>query len=576
MTGLASPPPPNPDFAKALQGLLVDEKQLPTDLRLHFKQRLTRLYQANAYQPLWQPTAIAAFSRALDALLLDGLRDDAYRLSSLLFVLEDPQLAPADAEEWALLDLSLSEALLRLLYNLEYGKVDPEQLDADFNYPKARKIKGDIEDRQLLGWIKQGDMEQLLTSARPRHLQYQQLRQALVDHYQHKGSEGWQQIPSGRALQPGMKDARIPLLRQRLDVKPALEEEPNRYDELLEQAVRDFQEERNLTVDGVIGPVTLEALNITIDQRIEQIRINLERQRWFDPLAVEEYLLIDVAGFKLRWIFQGESIWEERVQVGKPATKTPIFRDQVEHLIFNPTWSVPPGINQRTILPSLKIDPNYLDKKGYQLLDEQGKRIDPASIDWKSLDKMPFIVRQPPGNNNALGRVKFMFPNKHHVFLHDTNHRELFSREVRTTSSGCVRLRDPFELAERLLGRQGWDRARIDQVLAGGATQQVNLDQPLPIFIRYLTAEATETGVNFRNDIYRRDAEVLARLDAPFALHLADVGKQQQAKIRASLRSASKSDHLPAEPEVIDLPEEEPSAPSAPPATKWKASFIDI
>ncbi|QFY88936.1 L,D-transpeptidase family protein [Magnetovirga frankeli] len=562
---------PRTDFVAALKGLLSGQSALPAGLKLYRKAALTRLYQANGYGPLWRAEAIASFSQALDGLVLDGLLADAYRLEPILFYLEDAALQPEDAAEWALVDLSLSEALLRLLHNLEYGKVDPEQLDADYNYPKARR--SDNRDSQLLAWIKQGQIDQALAAARPQHEQYWLLREALVEHYRHIGSQGWQHIPAGRALKLGMKNARVPLLRQRLDLGLAAEQDETRYDEALEQAVRDFQEERNLNIDGIVGPVTLAAMNITIGQRIDQIRINLERQRWFDPLAEEEYLLIDVAGFKLRWVRQGETIWQERVQVGKSATRTPIFSDRMEHLIFNPTWSVPPGINRRTILPSLKIDPGYLDKKGYQLLDEQGKRIDPHAVDWKSLDRMPYIVRQPPGPNNALGRVKFMFPNTHHVFLHDTNHRELFSREVRTTSSGCVRLRDPFELAERLLGRQGWDRARIDRVLASGSTLQANLEQPLPIFIRYLTAEAANGRVNFRNDIYSRDAKLLARLDGPYQEHLADMPKQRQARIRAQLRSASKADHLPTDPEVIGVP---PVERGSVPSSSWKASFIDL
>ncbi|MBF0255184.1 MAG: L,D-transpeptidase family protein [Gammaproteobacteria bacterium] len=568
----------SPEVAAAIRQLLSSKAEQPGAPRFYHRQQLQGLYQANGYQALWGASAIADFSRALDALVLDGLKADAYRLESIAFFLLDPTLQPEDAAEQALVDLSLSESLLQVLYNLRYGKVDPEMLDADFNYPKARDA-GD-HTQSLRDWISQAQIAEAFAWARPKQSEYRWLQEALVDYCAKAGQGGWRPIPAGKPLKPGASDARTPLLRARLQLPLERGADEEVYDAELEKAVRAFQDKRSLNVDGVVGPVTLGALNISIEQRIEQIRANLERERWFDALAKDEYLLIDVAGYKLRWISQGEVIWQERVQVGKKQTKTPIFQDQLEHLIFNPTWSVPPGINQRTILPSLKLDPGYLDKKGYMLLDDNGKRIDPYSIDWKSLDRMPYIVRQPPGNDNALGRVKFMFPNKHHVFLHDTNHRELFSKDVRTTSSGCVRLQDPFVLAERLLGRQGWDRARIDKTLASGQTLQANLEKPLPIYIRYLTTEASAEGVGFRDDIYDRDPKLLEKLDGPFRIHLADLPKAEQTRLRAQVKSASKVANLPVEPEVIGIPEEivveEAPKPEVKTQSNWKSGFIDL
>jgi murein L,D-transpeptidase YcbB/YkuD len=458
-------------------------------------------------------------------------------------------------QDAAILDVLKTESLLRALYNLRYGKVDPERLDADFNYPPARSQAD--QSAQLLDWIRNGQIEAALEDARPKHQAYLGLKEALKRFRDLATTGGWPEIPAGKGLKPGMKDARIPLIRQRLavDINPELPLDSEDYDEPMVEAVKAFQQNYGIEGDGIIGPATIRALSQSVQSRTDQIRVNLERERWFNPESIPEYLAIDVAGYRLRWWRDGAVIWDERVQVGKARSPTPIFRDELEHLVFNPDWSVPPSINRRTILPSLKMDPGYLDKKGYLLLDERGNQIDPYSVDWNALNRMPYIVRQPPGPGNALGRVKFMFPNKHHVFLHDTNHPELFRKDVRTTSSGCVRLRDPFELAQRLLAPQeDWNRGRIDNLIASHATTQVNLKRRLPIVIFYSTVAALPDGLSFRDDIYGRDPEVLAFLDGPFSLHLPELSKAEQERVRKTLASASTPLNIAAEPEVIGTP----------------------
>lgn len=572
---------------------------------------LKRLYLLNHNQPLWSPASSAALNRALDGLAADGLDPDSYRIGRLkaLFAAPEPgpapepgiqgqsagqalaassaqteaapALAPEEAqitqaastpastpaaavtaptaptspESAAELDLIQTESLLRALYNLRYGKVDPERLDADFNYPPVRD-NSDLT-AQWLEWIKSGQIEAALEQARPKHQAYLGLKEALKRFRELAARGGWPAIPGGKSLKPGTRDARIPLIRQRLavDVNPSLPLDSDEYDEVMLEAVKAFQKNYGIEGDGIIGPATIKALSQSVASRVDQIRVNLERERWFNPDSIPEYLAVDVAGYRLRWRRDGEVLWSERVQVGKSRSPTPIFKDELEHLVFNPDWSVPPSINRRTILPSLKMDPGYLDKKGYLLLDDYGKQIDPYAVDWNTLDRMPYIVRQPPGANNALGRVKFMFPNKHHVFLHDTNHPELFGKDVRTTSSGCVRLRDPFELAGRLLAPQeDWSRARIDALIGSHTTTQVNLKRRLPIVIFYSTVAANEDGLSFRDDIYNRDPQALAALNAPFSLHMPERPKTEQEQIRKTLVSISTPAEIAAEPEVIGTP----------------------
>ncbi|MBU0499109.1 MAG: L,D-transpeptidase family protein [Gammaproteobacteria bacterium] len=539
---------------------------------IYYKPRILRLYAANGWQPLWNPAAVKSLSAALSGLAADGLNPDDYRFQETTPYLGDSAQTPHSLGELASVDILLTEACLRALDNLEYGKVDPDTLDADSNYAPARD--GKDRSARLVSWIKQGRIEEAFDEARPKHDRYLWLKSALNHYRQIQAAGGWPLIPAGKSLKPGKTDGRVPLIRRRLvitgdlapnpkdsavantepstgqadaaaaqaaELPPTTPDKLHHFDKELEQAVKKFQERHNLEPDGVIGPATLAMMNVTVDVRIDQLRLSMERQRWYFPKGLDEYLLIDVAGFHVYWMKGQEALWQERVQVGQRLTKTPIFRDQIEHIIFNPTWSVPPGINRRTILPSLKVDASYLDKKGYELLDDRGKTIDPRSVDWEILSKMPFTVRQPPGRGNALGLVKFMFPNKFSVFLHDTNHRDLFTKQERTTSNGCIRLQDPFYLAEHLLARQGWDRARIDRVLATGKTTQTNLERPLPILVQYSTAVATENQVSFREDIYKRDEDLLAALNGPFQLPLSELPKEAQARVRATLISASAS-----------------------------------
>ncbi len=301
--------------------------------------------------------------------------------------------------------------------------------------------------------------------------------------------------------------------------------DPDYFDDTLKSAVERFQMRHGIEIDGLVGKGTLATMNVPVEARIEQIRANLERWRWIFHEAHDEYLLVDIAGFNVIWAKDEEFIWQEEIQVGKEFTKTPVFMGEILYMDFNPTWTIPPGILRRSVIPGLKKDPEYLDKKGFQLLTLDGKPVDPKTVNWKTLNGFPYIVRQPPGPNNVLGQVKFVFPNPHFVYLHDTNHRNLFDRSKRTFSSGCIRVRNPFDLAERLLAEQeGWSRARIDEVVASGKTTRVKLSQPKRVIIAYNTARvlASDGPVQFRPDVYERDAKVLAALNGPFRLRERD------------------------------------------------------
>ncbi len=223
------------------------------------------------------------------------------------------------------------------------------------------------------------------------------------------------------------------------------------------------------------------------------------------------------------FIQDGEIAWEARAQIGKEFRKTPTFKSDIKYLVFNPTWTIPPGILSKDVLPAVKRDPGYLAERNIRVLDRDGKEIDRESIDWSKYPGrgFPYVLRQDPGPTNALGLVKFIFPNPHFVYLHDTPSKSLFGRSERAFSHGCIRTQNPFDLAELLLRPKGWDRERIDAQIESQETKTVHLAEPLPILLLYWTTDIGPNGErHFYKDVYERDERILAALNAPFELAL--------------------------------------------------------
>jgi len=319
-----------------------------------------------------------------------------------------------------------------------------------------------------------------------------------------------------------MIDPRVPLLRARLtasgDFAQAVAPQENSiYDAPLIAAVEAFQQRHGLTVDGAVGRGTLAALNVPLATRIDQIRINLERIRWVFRDLGEEYVAVNIAGFQAAYFRQGELRWRGRAIVGRPYRQTPIFRDEMSYLELNPTWTVPPTILREDILPKLRQNPGYLREKKLRVVDPNGGAVSAAGIDWRQVSANGFrwFLRQEPGPDNALGRIKFMFPNAHAVYLHDTPSRELFAQAERSFSSGCIRIERPLDLAVELLGDpQRWTLATLEAALATQRTQRVNLPRRIPVMLLYLTVFPDENGsLQFYRDIYDRDPAVLKALD---------------------------------------------------------------
>lgn len=285
------------------------------------------------------------------------------------------------------------------------------------------------------------------------------------------------------------------------------------FDNYLVEAVKKFQRDQYLETDGAIGPATRAALNVSAQARVDQIRVNLDRARWLLHNIPPEMLLVDVAGFKITYFKANQPIWRSRVQVGMSYRTSPIFKSEVNYITLNPTWTIPPTILRKDVLPKLRKDLSYLRDNKIRVLDSSGKELDAAKIDWFKPGNV--TLRQDAGPHAALGKAVIRFPNSHSVYLHDTPHQKLFNKSQRAFSSGCIRVERALELVELLLTETpGWDKAAIDKSLETGKTRNVNLAKRVPILLAYWTVDAvSKDRIAFKPDIYARDAQVLEALN---------------------------------------------------------------
>lgn len=480
------------------------------------------VYQRRGYTPAWVTDAsVEAVLEAIRYSYDQGLDPEDYHWQAIRD-LRSRVAAGAGPEAAAELEILLTDAVVRLAYHASFGKVVPGELDPNWNFD--RRLHSPDPAAELGNILGTTDLRSAIREHFNAPVIYERLSEALARYRQIAAEGGWPTIPSGPTLKLDMTDERVVPLRQRLqrsgDLADTPSGEPEVFDAALKQAVITFQQRHGLAPDGAVGTSTLAALNVTVEQRIDQIRVNLERIRWVYRELPPDYVIVDIAGFQVFLVQDGEFVWEARAQVGKPYRDTPVFRDSIRYLEFNPTWTVPPTILREDILPKLKRDPGYLARRNMQVLNFSRQPVDASTIDWQtvSADHIPYLLRQGPGPDNALGRVKFMFPNAHAIYIHDTPSKSLFASSERAFSSGCIRVERPFELAELVLDDpERWDQQGIQQVLDSLRTQRVNLKQPLPVLILYWTAEADAQGrVHFRKDVYGRDARVLEALDGDF------------------------------------------------------------
>jgi murein L,D-transpeptidase YcbB/YkuD len=504
------------EVAQQLKLRLLDDTYAP-DAAAPDWSSLQAFYRQRGYRPIWaMEGAEARTSQLLEVLSAarrEGLDPEPYRLSDLA-ELSQAGTASAQAE----LELRASAAVLRYVSEVRTGRLALHKIDPElFIYP------GEVDRQAILeGVAAAPDIGWFLRNQAPSNPIYRRLRRVLAEYRDMAARGGWPPVAGGPSLKPGMADPRVASLRLRLMASGDLSIEsaaPEVYDAGLVQAVERFQARHGLEADGVVGAKTLQSLNVPVEQRIEQILINMERWRWMPDDLGDRYILVNLAGFELDVVEDGSTALEMRVVVGKTYRRTPVFSGRMTYLDFNPYWTVTPSIARQDILPKIQANPAFLKTDGMRVFDgwgEDAREIDPSTVDWATVDgkALRFKFRQDPGPKNALGRVKFMFPNEFNVYLHDTPSRDLFQRTVRTFSSGCIRVERPLELAAYLLHDDpSWTRARIDGVIAAGKPMTVVLPSSIPVHLTYSTVWFGEGGtVHFRDDIYGRDALVAQAL----------------------------------------------------------------
>jgi murein L,D-transpeptidase YcbB/YkuD len=496
---------------------------------------VARVFEGRQFEPAWQDTKrLDQLVASIDDLRYDGLNPDDYHYEALQSYRLDLRMnSPLTLQDRADLELLATDAFMLGLYHVYMGKVDPLKISSQWNFSQRPTPSIDQGLARFSARLAAGEIREAFDSARPAHVWYQRGRERLREYRAIEAAGGWPAIPAGPALKPGMNDPRVPLLRERLQITRDLAVPADRtasatgattdatlYDAALEQAVKAFQERHGLAADGAIGPGTLAALNVPVARRIDQIRINLERGRWTLHEIKGEFVLVDVAGFDVSYFRNDEPVWTSKVVVGRDSRETPIFRSTITYVVFNPTWTIPPGILVKDKLPELKRNPGALKRMNIRVLDGSGREVNPYSVNWASYGPSrlpPYQFVQDPGPNNALGLVKIMFPNPYLVYLHDSPAKSLYEQDQRAFSSGCIRVQRPFELAELVLNDPQWNQQAIQDVLATKQTRTVNLKKPIPVLILYWTAQPRADGqINFRNDIYGRDAATLAALNSDF------------------------------------------------------------
>jgi len=428
-------------------------------------------------------------------------------------------LAAPSAGEAAQAELAAMRAYLAFAGDLSAGVVVPSRADPEISITPDRPAPAELLAR--LDGVAPADALAALEPAGPAYralmAEKRRLEAALAT------ADGGMVVPSGPTLREGDSDPRVAALRQRLaelghvlpDAAPG---DATRFDAMLAAAVTAFQIDRGLDDDGIVGARTLEALNAGPEARLRQVAVNLERLRWGPDAQPARRIHVNIPDFSVTLIEDGAVIYETRAVVGKAVeTRTPEFTDTMTYFVVNPTWHIPDSIAARVYLPKLKRDPGVLARSNMRLFTRSGTEIDPALVDFTQVTtgSFPFRIKQNPSAENALGRVKFMFPNQFAIYLHDTPTRELFARGERAFSNGCVRLADPLELAHVLLEGQVDDpAASFDTWLAAKAERYVTLDRPIAVHLDYRTVWLDRDGrLRYREDIYGRDARVFAALE---------------------------------------------------------------
>ncbi len=484
---------------------------------------LQSFYEGRQYHPIWikkeNPSSLALEMKTLISEVGgEGLDPQNYHNDSIEYLFNAIEKTKNSNERLPLLaelELLLTDAFFSIGTHFSYGAVNPYDRVIRWYPPSG----GDWLKTVLDSTVKNRKISPVVKDMLPKTPEYEALKEKLYE-FEKLKSEGvlWTKIdalPKNKKIIVGDRDNRMPLIKKRLgivkEIGHVVPEELLYYDEKTRDAVVKFQREHGLLEDGVIGFRTLEAMNVPLERRIDQIKVNLDRQRALASILSEKRkIVVNIPAFWLAVYEEAKPVLEMKVITGMPKRKTPMLSSEVRHLIFSPKWFVPDTILFEDKLPYILKDPAYLERHRMKVYHKRGGRVEPEEIDWSQINSkynIPYRVVQDSGDANALGRVKFIFPNRHDVYMHDTPQKELFSNANRAFSSGCIRIEKPVELAELLLkDKPDWNREKIITAMHSNNEQIVYLTKAIPIHIIYMTAWVDNNGVmNFREDIYGYD-----------------------------------------------------------------------
>ena len=481
-------------------------------------------YERRQFHPAWIEKAkpgpqIEALIQSLRAADAEGLDPNLYNVAMIEQRYHEASKGfltskGFDPQEAGALDVWFTYLYMRYASDLADGLSDLSRAD------KTWKITSEKFDplQHLEQALAEDRIADSLRELTPRAPEYQRLRATLADYRRIKSEGGWVTVPADLKLKPGQRSPQLAAVARRLtatrDYSGAIpaDGQPTVYEGQLVESVKVFQRRHGLTDDGIISPAVAAAMNVPVDRRIAQIAMNLERWRWLPRDLGARYILVNIPEMRLD-IYEGEKVaLTMRTVVGKEDTPTPIFNDEMTHIVFSPYWNVPPTIAAEETLPSVMNDPGFLTRNNMEVVDTKGNQVDPGSVDLSNPSAYRF--RQRPGSGNSLGLVKFMFPNQFNVYLHDTPADSLFARATRSYSHGCVRLEQPVELAKYVLRDQPeWNSERIEEAMHAGTEKHVKLKESIPVYLGYWTARVRPDGmVQFRNDVYGTDGRQMALL----------------------------------------------------------------
>jgi murein L,D-transpeptidase YcbB/YkuD len=493
-----------------------------------------QIYEDRQYRPLWVGMRhVPQRTKDLIASLCDaereGLRSGDYRLGELRRTLERlrPSLVKQRPESFAVLDLELTRRFLEYGADLFAGRLDPKAVASGW-YIRARRSS---VDSTLRAALKEQQFHDIVAPLRPHQPEYAELVRALAEYREIFRRGGWPEVRGRSRLRRGDRGARVAALLRRLrttgDLRSSAEPKPV-YDRAVAKAVARFQARHGIPSDGIVGAATLAALNVPVEDRIQQIKLNLERYRWLPAEFEPRHIYVNIPEYELYGYDRGKPVLKMRVMVGDQyQDATPVFADTMTFVVFRPEWYVPQRILVEEMIPEIRKKRSYLVRHHLEVVDANRESLvlNPRRVNWSRVDTTQIRMRQKAGSTNQLGLVKFMFPNQFAVYLHDTPDRDLFTRPRRTLSHGCVLVENPVELADyALAGQDEWNEEKIREAMEtphsadeGGVldSNTVTLARPVPVYIVYLTAFVRDGVLNFRRDVYGKDREAIARLGKP-------------------------------------------------------------